>query len=441
MAEKEKQLWKAIKEGRYVDAQILIESGADTICPNINDNELTALDLSQLTGDYKFFKYVSYKNRERNVKTVTERFPSLVETFLTLPDFQMNFKWRVYSWIPFISAFCPKDEWKLTKVGGKLRIDTSLANWSGYRFTKGSISVFFDASTGDMLDSFIAIDTVNGQRVSVMREIIGSKSSENGEEEDREFQDGFDKDIQDLLKMDLLKATILVDQIKIREIKTGIFRKKPKVCLHDKLFHATQYELSNIKIRFMQYYYEDFGKEGIFERHPNEFKNDLRYSKKHHKTSANEKNEVNMSIEDDESNNEERLNAILRNAEENHDGEFDYQTGSVKTKGAPKPHFHEKTYSGKFWCSQDFPVQPYTLIPFLEALSPFKETARNIISILHLFDVGTPVKGEISVFPTVKVEFQFCDYNGNVDEYNDYVNLPPEVLNTSQQSISENAEF
>ncbi|OHS95707.1 hypothetical protein TRFO_10345 [Tritrichomonas foetus] len=333
-----KMLWRAIKEKRFDDARALIESGVDT---RISDkHDLTALDYAQLSGNIEFFKYVSRKNREKNVQTVMERFPALVENFLTLPDFQMKFKWRVYSWIPFISAFCPKDEWKMTKVGSKLRIDTGLANWSGFRFTKGSVSVFFDASCPDMLDSFLAVDNVSGEKVSVLREIIDSKD--------------FDTDIDNLMNMDLLKGSIDVENIH-RSCPKKLLRRKTKECVHDN-FHATLFDFTNIKVKFKHYLCEDFGKD-----------------KKH-----------------------------------------------------LKPQYHEKTYSGKFWCSQDFPVQPYTLVPFLEALAPFKDTAKNIINLLGLFDVGTPIKGEVFVFPTVRVEFQFHDHNGNVDEYRNYVDRPEE---------------
>lgn len=439
MASKEEELWKAIKEGRFVDAKNLIASGADTRRPNPNDNELTGLDYAQLTGDINFFKYVSYKNREINVKTVTERFPSLVDTFLTLPDFQMNFKWRVYSWVPFISAFCPKDEWKMTKVGGKLRIDTSLANWSGYRFTKGSISVFFDASTEDMLDSFIAIDNVSGERISVLREMVNTNEDQNIEEnnnnnndiaenenngsENTQQKSTFDNDIDNLMKMDLLKGTILVDHIQRSVVNSGVFHKKPKTIIHDNLFHATEYELSDIKVRFMQYYYEDFGKDEIFNNTDgHEFKRDDKKPKS--KSKKQKKNRKNH--QEDSENKEENYQSDDDNDNPPNNLEsFNYNDENKNKKHVIKPHFHEKTYSGKFWCARDFPVQVWTLYPFLEALAPFEETPRNVIKVLDFFDVGTPVKGEISVFPTVKVEFQFCNYNGNVDEYREYVNQPP----------------
>jgi hypothetical protein len=43
-----------------------------------------------------------------------------------------------------------------------------------------------------------------------------------------------------------------------------------------------------------------------------------------------------------------------------------------------------------------------------------------------MFDDGMPVKDEIAVFPTVKMEFSFDHSSGNVDTFRNDV-LPPPV--------------
>ena len=335
----EDRLRQAIKSGQFDEARSLIESGADLL--KTDDDGFNSLDYAQLSGNVDFFKYTFIKNRENNVKRATEKFQILCENFLSMPDFQMKFKWKVYSWIPFISAFCPKDEWTLTKVGSRLRIDTSLANWSGFRFTKGSVSVFFDASCNDIIDSFIAVDNVSNERVSVMREIID--------------QSNIDGDVENLMKLDMLKGTIKVQEISMNMAKS-FFRGKPKTVLHDKRFDAKRYDLSNIKVGFKHILSTEFGKKEPYKR----------------------------------------------------------------------AHYTEKTYSAKCWCSPDFPVQPHTLVPFLEALAPSSEASHNIFAILEMFHVGTPVRGEIAVFPTVRVNFQFHEYRDDVESFRDYVILPPD---------------
>jgi hypothetical protein len=65
------------------------------------------------------------------------------------------------------------------------------------------------------------------------------------------------------------------------------------------------------------------------------------------------------------------------------------------------------------------------LVPFLEALAPFRETARNLLTILGMFEDGMPVKGDVNVFPTVKMEFSFDHYSGDIDSFRDDVIPPP----------------
>ncbi|KAH0794545.1 ankyrin repeat domain-containing protein 13C [Histomonas meleagridis] len=335
MNEDVEALFNAIKEKRFDDADRLLESGVDTRITD--DKGLTPVDYAQLSGNVDFFKKISFINRRINVHMMTEKFPQLCQHFLSIPDFQMKFKWQVYSWIPFISAFCPSDTWLISKVGSKLRIDTTLANWNNYRFTRGSTSVFFDANSPDMLDSFIVIDNVSGQRFSVLREIIESNEIEN--------------DIDNLMKMDLLKGSINPETIHHKPSK-NFFGWRIRDSLHQNRYQVTPSDLSNVKVKFTHFLCDDFGKENI------------------------------------------------------------------------RPLFHEKTYSGRFWCSREFPVQPSMLIPFFEALSPFKDTCRNILMLLGMFEDGMPLKAIINVFPTVKLSFEFIDFEDNTELYHDYVNLP-----------------
>lgn len=341
----EQLLIDAIREKRFEDAMSIVDDGAD---PRLSDeNGLNGLDYAQLTGNVEFFTQISRKTREINVRTVTERFPDLCQTFLSLPDFQVTFDWAVRSWVPFVSGFCPSDKWVLTKVGSRLRIDTTLANWSGFRWTRGSLSIFFDAAADDMLDSFLAIDGVSGDRVHILREIVESAE--------------IDKDIATLMKLDLIKAFIQVDKIRKVPAKGWFRRLRPKT--HDGRWTATPYDLQDAKVKFLHYYWKEFGKE------------------------------------------------------------------------KPRLRRHEKTYSARLWCSTDFPVQPGMLTPFLEALAPSRQAARNVLELLGMFEGhegGMPVKGEVRVFPTVRLEFQFVNYSGDVDAFRDHV-IPPPPSDTPPQ--------
>lgn len=332
----EDRLREAIKTKDFALAHQLLDEGADP--RKYDTNNLTAVDYAQLSGDITFFKEITEITRRKNVENVTRNFKEICNKFRDLPDFKVDFHWRVYSWMPFITSFCPSDHWTILKVGDKFRVNTTIANWSGFRWTRGSVSIYFDASSPDMLDSIVCVDNVNGDRVSVLREVVENPDIE--------------QDISTLMIMDLLKGSIQTDSIQIKQ-STGFFGRKKRAKLIDRTWESTPFDLNNARVDFIHYYCDDFGKEN------------------------------------------------------------------------PREYHHTKVYSGRFWCSEDFPVQPEMLVPFFEMLAPFKETPKNIMMLLGLFNHGMPVFGEVYVFPTVRFEFQFLNYDGNVDNFRNDVNIPP----------------
>lgn len=66
-----------------------------------------------------------YKSRARRSHDL-QHFRSHLES---LADFQATFFWRVESWLPFVTRWCPSDTFRLTKCGAKLRVDLSMMEW------------------------------------------------------------------------------------------------------------------------------------------------------------------------------------------------------------------------------------------------------------------------------------------------------------------------
>lgn len=91
-----------------------------------------------------------------------------------------------------------------------------------------------------------------------------------------------------------------------------------------------------------------------------------------------------------------------------------------------EPVYHNKKYSGQFWCSKDFPVQMDMLTPFIDCVTPFPDTSKNILKLLGCFDEGMPVKGNVYIFPTVQLSFEFVNYNDDVKTFNQLVDCPVE---------------
>ncbi|EAX93381.1 hypothetical protein TVAG_406450 [Trichomonas vaginalis G3] len=330
------RLINSIKTKDYDEARRLLNEGAD---PRWSDESgLNAMDYVQLNNDKDFFKEIIIANRKINVRTVVAKLPELIDRIFQIPDMSFQFKWKVYSWMPLVTSFCPNDVWTVYKVGGKVRIDSTTADWTGSRWARGDISLYIDLHVPDLRDSFIIIDNNTGERVNLLREVENS--------------DEIDIDVDNLLKMDLLKGSLHPEVFQINRSKGTFGRDLPPVNIENR-WSATQYDLTNAKITFLYYYSENFGK-------PDQ-----------------------------------------------------------------EPIVHSKTYSGKFWCSRDFPVQPSAITPFLEALTPFKETAKNILTLLGMFESGMPVKATVYVFPTVKFAYEIVNYTDNIELFGTKVDMPP----------------
>ena len=336
--EKDLNLIEAIKRRDWDQALHLLEEGADPRWPD--ESQFNALDYAQMSGNPDFFQQIYSFAKQINVQCLMERLPQLYSTFQTLPDCSLKFTWKVHSWIPFITAFCPSDTWVLWKVGNKFRIDTTLANWADTHWTRGNTSVFFDSECPELLDSFIVIDRVSGERFSVLREVIDNTHLE--------------LDCSDILQMDLIKGSIDPESIRITRSRS-FFGYEISSQIIDNKWNATSYQLSNAKVSFLHVLSDNYGRDPM-----------------------------------------------------------------------PPPLNHHKTYSGTFWCTQDFPIQPSMVIPFFEVMAPFSGYSKNILMLLGMFDCGMPIKGVVNVFPTVKLDFSITDFSVDVESFRDLVNLPPE---------------
>ena len=336
-------LLNAAKARNFEEARNLLANGAD---PRYYDEiGLNAMDYAQLSGNKEFFKDLLIANRKINVRSVIEKLPRLREEVHNIPDLTFQFKWKVYSWMPLVTKFCPNDVWTVWKVGDKVRADSTTADWSGSAWMRGDVSLYIDVNPSDPMDSFILIDNITGERVSLLREMDES--------------DELDMDVDNMMHMDLLKGTIHPECFKIERSK-GKKGAPLEPIIHEGKWETIPFDLSNAKMTFLHYYCDYFGKEK--------------------------------------------------------------QT----------PVTHSKTYSGQFWCSNTFPVQPNMIKPFLECVTPFPDTAKNILTLLGMFDAGMPLKAAVSVFPTVKFAYEFVNYSDDVDSFRDKPNLPPPKPSTTE---------
>jgi len=57
-------------------------------------------------------------------KAYEDRLPKLVAHLGGIPDFYMEIKWEIQSWIPLVGKLAPSDTFKIWKKGGQIRFDS-----------------------------------------------------------------------------------------------------------------------------------------------------------------------------------------------------------------------------------------------------------------------------------------------------------------------------
>uniref|UniRef100_A0A1I7XT45 ANK_REP_REGION domain-containing protein n=1 Tax=Heterorhabditis bacteriophora TaxID=37862 RepID=A0A1I7XT45_HETBA len=165
-----------IKSGRSLYEQDMHGNTALHISTMLGHREATALLLAHNApvkvknsdGWNPLMEAVSYGDRQiitemlRKMKSQSRygmsRKPHLVKMLEDLGDFYLELKWDFQSWIPLLSRMLPSDVCQIYKKGTRLRMDTTLADFSERRWERGDISFVFNAAADSETDQLVIMD-------------------------------------------------------------------------------------------------------------------------------------------------------------------------------------------------------------------------------------------------------------------------------------------
>ena len=107
----------------------LLEAGAD---PRIKDPDgWTAFEEAVMRQQVKISSIIYDYTSAYKLRTLTIQQDHLEAALRALPDYEIHIHWDFdSSIIPLISSLAPSDTFKITKIGGSIRLDSTIAGYS-----------------------------------------------------------------------------------------------------------------------------------------------------------------------------------------------------------------------------------------------------------------------------------------------------------------------
>ena len=131
----------AAQMARTECVKVLLKHEADTTIPSTLG--FYPLQDAISTGNREICRMIMEKRFFQVSDMVQIRTPFLYSQLPNVPDVYVEVDWKFYSWIPFLSSFCPRDTCRIWKRGNLVRFDMSLVGLENYSFQYGNVSFIF----------------------------------------------------------------------------------------------------------------------------------------------------------------------------------------------------------------------------------------------------------------------------------------------------------
>ncbi|CAB3405373.1 unnamed protein product [Caenorhabditis bovis] len=337
-------------------------------------------------GDRQIITEMLRKLKFQTKEKISGGKPHLMKMFNDLGDFYMEFKWDFQSWIPLLSRILPSDVCLIYKKGTKLRMDTTLADFSERNWERGDITFLYN------------VDAPPDEQLVVMDN--KTKVFQRGRRDESEAE--VDEEIDVLMSTDIINAHMSTKCISFKQAYTGwVFK------------HAREEQLGDYPVNF-------YSVEGL--------KLTTRKRREHLTSEDVKKNKSLLHsltngkvVGDDEFVSLQHRKSLpppgrLPTTWEEYIGAA---PGAPPQLGRPQiVKTNEKQFKALVGMSEEFPLSIDVLVDLLEIVAPFKHLDKLRRFCQARLPPGFPVCVEIPLLATIsaKVTFQKFEFTEKIGE-------------------------
>ncbi|EGC28290.1 hypothetical protein DICPUDRAFT_51938 [Dictyostelium purpureum] len=416
--------------------ELLLKSGAD---PDRKSAAGWSL-LQEAIGrkDREIVTMVLLELKLKIEREFNKRVPTLVQALENIPDFEMELKWEVKSWVPLVTRFCPYDTYKIYKQGASLRADTTIIGMDGIKFIRGDLTFLYKNLR------LFSLDNIKKQYSEM--ELVASKNPVVHEEE-----------VDICLDQHIRRVKLMTDAIQFQPAKTWLGYEKTEAIGDKGDWSAKIFDVSNVDLKTCT------RKSKRQPNHPslNDMQNTTTGSKKDKKKQIKgdeidedeEEDQVITTNKDhlDESGKDHNVNSPVAQTKKYLDSlkhrTYTIRESTVKSKIFSDPHYFDapkdfdpytfeqnfdktkvksqgllcegetiserhRYFKGTIWISEDFPRKVADLLPIFEVLAPTNKLFSRLSEFIQLKlpSQGFPVKLDIPLVPTISATVIFTKY-------------------------------
>ncbi|CAK1554528.1 unnamed protein product [Leptosia nina] len=130
----------AVTLGRVECTRALLNAGANVNCDKDN---WTAVHEATARGNATLLSMVLARRDHARHVARARGVPDLLRRLSLTPDFYVELKWDVSSWLPLVTRQCPSDTYRVYKRGANVRVDSTLLGYQDDRWTRGDRTYIF----------------------------------------------------------------------------------------------------------------------------------------------------------------------------------------------------------------------------------------------------------------------------------------------------------